>query len=129
MLSNSAGYLIALKRFAEARDYAAEAVRSSRAIGMMHGGLWSMQHLAAAAVLGNANADRESAFRRAASILGFIDDASSRRGLPRYSNEQGEYESVLAILREAFGHDELSRLISAGKSWSEDQAVAEALAL
>jgi non-specific serine/threonine protein kinase len=129
MLSNSAGYLIALKRFAEARDYAAEALRGARTIGMMHGGLWAMQHLAAATVLGSAASDRESALRRAASVLGFIDEASSRRGMPRYSSEQREYDKTLCALRDSLGEDEVVKLMAVGKTWPEDQAVAESLAL
>jgi non-specific serine/threonine protein kinase len=129
MLSNSAGYLIVLRRFAEARDYAAEALRSSRTIGMIHGGLWSMQHLAAVAALGDIPSGRESALRRAASLLGFIDEAASKREMPRYSNEQREYESVLSAIQDALGKDELMRIMAVGKTWSEEQAVAEALAI
>jgi tetratricopeptide (TPR) repeat protein len=127
VLSNSAGYLITLKRFAEARDYAAEALRRSRAIGNTHGGLWAMQHLAAAAVFGNNVSDRRSALRHAAYILGFVDEAAARRAMPRYSTEQQEYDNMLSALRDTLGEDELTKLMAAGKTWSEEQAIAEAL--
>ncbi|MGB6986175.1 MAG: hypothetical protein WBD74_09415 [Candidatus Aquilonibacter sp.] len=38
-------------------------------------------------------------------------------------------DKVLAALREVFAADELANLMAAGKEWSEEQAVAEALAL
>jgi predicted ATPase/DNA-binding XRE family transcriptional regulator len=129
MLTNSAGYLISLERFAEARDYAAQALRRSRAIGITHGGLWAMQHLAAAAVFGSDVGDRRSALRHAARILGFVDEAAARRAMPRYSTEQQEYDKMLSALRDTLGEDEVTRLMAAGKTWSEERAIAEALAL
>jgi len=128
MLSNSAGYLIVLKRYSQAREYAAEALRRARAIGTTLGAFWAMQHLAAAAVFGGNASDRRSELRRAAGILGFVDAATARREMPRYATEQGEYDAVLGVLRKALGEDEVENLMAAGKAWSEEQAMAEALA-
>jgi predicted ATPase/DNA-binding XRE family transcriptional regulator len=129
MLCNSATYLIVLGRFAEARDYAAEALRRARSIGITHGGLWAMQHLAAAAIFDENAGDRASLLRRAASVLGFVDEATTRRGMPRYSSEQQEYDEMLLVLRATFDEGELATIISTGKMWSEEQAMVEVQAL
>lgn len=127
MLANSAGYLIALGRLEEAREYAGDALRRARAIGMTHGGLWAMQHLAAITVYRVDVDDREPALRRAAFILGFVDEAAIRRAMPRYASEQHEYDEIISVLRAAFGHEQLEKLMAAGATWSEERAVAEAL--
>lgn len=127
-LSNSAGYLIALERYGRARDYAIEALRRARTIGTTHGAFWAMQHLAAAAVFGANGTDRQSELRRAARILGFVDEATTRRRIPRYSMERHEYDEVLSVLHEALGENEVENLMATGKAWSEEQAMAEALA-
>jgi len=112
----------------QARDYAVEALRRARAIGTALGAFWAMQHLAAAAVFGSSASDHRSELRRAAGILGFVDAATARRGMPRYATEQHEYDAVLSVLRKALGEDEVERLMVAGKAWSEKPALAEALA-
>jgi len=129
VLSNSAGYLITQQRFTEARDYAAEALRRLRPLGITHVALWAMQHLAAVEVFENIVWDRRSALRHAACILGFVDEAAARRAVPRYSMEQQEYDNMLSTLRDTLGEDELTGLMAAGKIWSEEQAIAEALAV
>jgi predicted ATPase/DNA-binding XRE family transcriptional regulator len=129
VLANSAGYLITLERFAEARAHAAEALRRLRALGITHVVLWAMQHLAAATVFENNAGDRRSALRHAACILGFLDEAAARKAVPRYPMEQHEYDKMLSALRDTLGEDELASLMAAGKTWSEEQAFAEALEL
>ena len=128
MLSNSAAYLVALERYGQARVYAVEALRRTRTIGTTYGAFWAMQHLVAAAVFGGSASDRQSELCRAASILGFVDEATTRRSIPRYSMEQREYDEVLCVLRKALGENEVKKLMATGKAWSEEQAMAEALA-
>jgi hypothetical protein len=36
---------------------------------------------------------------------------------------------MLSVLHKYFGNDDLAKLMTAGKGWPEEQAVAEALAL
>jgi tetratricopeptide (TPR) repeat protein len=128
-LSNSAAYFIALERYREAREHAVEALQRSHAIGSVHCAFWVMQHLAAVAVFAGDSLDDNTLLRRAASILGFVDEATTQRGIPRYRTETQEYDKMLAALREALGDEELATSMRAGKAWSEERAFAEALAL
>ena len=47
----------------------------------------------------------------------------------RQYTEQQEYDKMLAALRDALGEDQLAKLTAEGAAWSEDQAVAQALAI
>lgn len=128
-LSNSSAYLIALERFQEARELAVEALQRSYAIGSVHSAFWVMQHLAALAVFAGNARDDNTLLPRAASVLGFVDEATMQRGIPRYLTELQEYDKVLAAVREALGKVEVAKFMDAGKHWSEERAFAEALAL
>ena len=127
-LNNSSAYLIALDRFQEALDDAHEALRRSRALGSPNAVYWAMQHLAAVAIL-NGERGNNTRLRRAANILGFVDEATRQRGKVRYYTEKQEYDRVLSKLLNALGGDELGALMAAGRTWPEDQAIAETLAL
>lgn len=127
-LNNSAAYLIALGRFTEARNDAREALRRSRMFGSVVSGWWAMQHLAAIAALRKGQRD-EAMVARAAKILGFVDGAIKHRGKFRYYTEQQIYDKALTALREILGQDELTKIMSAGKAWAQERAVAEALEL
>ncbi len=128
-LCNSAAYLIALGRYQEARKDAREALRSLRGIGSVNAALWAMQHLAAIAILRSEPGRRDAMLHRAAKLLGFVDEATRQRSKSRSYAEQQTYEKALSALRELFGEDELAELMTAGKAWPEDLALAEALAL
>ncbi len=128
-LSNSAAYLVALGRYDEAREYAAEALQRSRGLAISHPALWAMQRLAAIAVF-NDNGDGSGVrLTRAAQVLGFVDEAAKQKQLPRYGTEQQEYDKVLAALHNALGADGASHVMALGKTWTEQHAIAEALAL
>jgi hypothetical protein len=88
-----------------------------------------MQHLAAIAVFDIKPSENEAALQGAAKVLGFVDEATRRRGKRRYNTEQQEYDKMLSILRETFGEARLEQLMAAGKAWSEDQAIAVATTL
>lgn len=126
-LVNSAAYLVALGRYQEARDAARETLRRSQAMGSAHSAFWAMQHLAAIGVFTAKQADDDDAFRRAATLLGFVDESTARREIPRYYTEQQEYDKMLGVLRDVLGNDELTKLMHAGKAWSQEQALAESL--
>jgi predicted ATPase/DNA-binding XRE family transcriptional regulator len=128
-LCNSAACLVVLERYDEAREYAAEALRRSLAIGSVHCAFWAMQHLAAAAVFGSGPSNNNATLQRAANMLGFVDEATTQRGIPRYVTEQQEYEKMIFALREALGDDRLASCMAAGKAWTEEQAAAEAFAI
>jgi predicted ATPase len=128
-LVNSSGYLFVLGRYQEAREYAAESLRLSQGLGISHPAVWAMQRLVAIAVHDAASNDEATNLAHAAEVLGFVDETASRKGMPRYIPEQHEYEQILRALRNAFAGDELAAIMATGKAWSEEQAIAEALAL
>lgn len=129
MLSNSAAYLIVLGRYQRAREYAAEALRRSQGLGITHPALWAMQRLVAIAVFELGSRGNKASLQRAVQVLGFVDEAASQRGLPRYATEQQEYDKLLQTLRETYAEDELAVTMATGKAWSEERAITAALAL
>ena len=125
---NLSAYLLSLNRYEEARSNAREAVRYARAVGRTRTLGWALQHLAAIAVLSDTRTgENNAALARAAKLIGFVD--ASQAANPRDYTEQQELEKVLLALRDVFLEHELENLMTAGKGWSEDQAVAEGLAL
>lgn len=128
-LANLSTYLIALHRYKEARHHAREALRYARIAGFTTDIPWIIQHLAAVALFSNDRNERAERFRRVANLLGFINETARRTGRWRSFNEQQEYDRMLTVLRDVFGEGELATLMEAGKAWTEDHAVAEALAI
>lgn len=127
-LGNTSAYLVALGRYDEAREAALENLHWSYAMRNAHSAFWAMQHLAAIVVLGGDASDR-SLLRRAAAVLGFVDASTQHRDIPRYHTEQQEYDKMLASLSTVFGPAELQDLMTAGKTLSEERALAEAIAI
>jgi tetratricopeptide (TPR) repeat protein len=84
-LCNSAACLVVLERYQEARDHAAEALRRSVAIGSVHCAFWAMQHLAAVAIFDSNPGDDNETLRKAASVLGFVDEVTGQREISRYN--------------------------------------------
>lgn len=128
-LANSSAYLIGLRRYEEARFHAREALRCSSAVGGTRVSVWPMQHLAAIAVLNKEHSENDATLRRAANILGFVDETAKRTGKHPYYTEQQEYDKMLSTLHDALGEDELAKHMADGKDWPEDEAVAEALTI
>ena len=125
---NMAAYLIALRRFDEAREAARQAVTAARDAQFSVGLAWTLQHLAAIGALrpgGGAPVTEDR--RRAARILGYVDAQLATLGALREYTEKQEYDAMIPALRDALGEDELSRLMAFGSTWSEDQVVAEAM--
>ncbi len=127
-LSNSAAYLVAMRRFSAARAHAHEALVIVRGLETFAAAA-AVQHLAAIAalwprVLGS---DRCESQGRAARLLGFVDARYSELQLVREYTEQQEYDSMLAALRDELGFTRLTQLMDEGRTWNENQAVAEAL--
>jgi predicted ATPase/DNA-binding XRE family transcriptional regulator len=125
---NMAAYLVALRRFDEARQAAREAVAAACDAQVSVALAWTLQHLAAIAALrpthGRAVIEDR---RRAACILGYVSARIVALDSSRQFTEQQEYDAMMAALRDSLGEVELSRLMALGNTWSEDQAVAEAM--
>jgi hypothetical protein len=45
----------------------------------------------------------------------------------REYTEQKVYDAMFPVLQQALGEDEVRKLMAQGSTWSEDQAVAEAM--
>jgi hypothetical protein len=61
--------------------------------------------------------------------LGYVDERlHSIEALRQYTEHQ-EHDKMLPKLRDALGEDHLAKLMAEGATWTEDQAVAEALAI
>ncbi len=88
-----------------------------------------MQRLAAIAVIKDGGSGSGDVLPRAAQIVGFVDHAARQNQLPRYGTEQQEYDKTLAVLHRALGTDFSKNLMALGTTWSEEHAIAEALAL
>lgn len=66
---------------------------------------------------------------RVAVLLGFVDEAIRTRVKHRYFTECEGYDRAVFVLREVFGDDRFAGLAALGASWSEENAIAEALEL
>jgi predicted ATPase/class 3 adenylate cyclase len=118
--NNSAIYRIALGDIAGARESAREGLRVARRAQAELELLVGLQHLALlAALAGNA--------RRGGQLLGYVDGQYDRLRQKREPTEQWGYEKLTAALHEKLSKDEITTLASEGATWSEDQAVEEAL--
>ena len=119
--SNSAAYKIALGDIAGARIDARETLRLAR------GAVWisttsALQHLATAAALSGDP-------RRAARLRGYVDASCCSAGYERGPADAHSYEILTNALREKLNDAEIEALAAEGAQLSEDQAVAEALAV
>jgi predicted ATPase/DNA-binding XRE family transcriptional regulator len=126
--TNITAYLVALRRYDEARTAAGEALAAARDAQYSAGVAWALQHFAAIAALRpHADAPVIEDRRRAARILGYVDAHLARLVALREYTEQQEYDVMLTALRDALDNGEISKLLAEGGAWKEDQAVAEAM--
>jgi predicted ATPase/class 3 adenylate cyclase len=129
VLCNMAAYLLACGRYDEARVSAKEALAAAHDAQYAVQVAFALQHLAATAVLQPANDaeyERDELFR-AARLLGYADVRLAAVEALREYTERQEYDKMLAALRDALGADKCAKLMNEGSTWSEDQAVAEAM--
>jgi predicted ATPase/class 3 adenylate cyclase len=130
VLHNEAAYLVALRRFDEARTSAREALAAARDTQYSVALPFALQHLAAIAALrASTGAPIIEDRRRAARILGYVDARLAALEALREYTEQQEYDAMLLALRKAIGEDDLLKLMTEGSTWSEDQAVADAMSI
>ncbi len=129
-LCNMAAYLIALGRYGEARARARDALLAARRVHYEAAQLWAIHHLAAIAALRDGGAERASEDRRrAARLLAHVEARLRRLETLREYTEQQEYERLTRSLEEIFCPAELAALTKEGAAFTEDRAVAEALAV
>jgi non-specific serine/threonine protein kinase len=125
---NMAAYQVALRQYDEARNVAREMLTATHDAQMSVLLVYALQHLAAIASLRpNADASVAEDLGRAARILGYVDACLNASEALRWYTEQQEYDAIIPALRSGLGEDQLSKLMAEGSTWSEDQAVAEAM--
>ncbi len=131
MIASISQYLIVLGRYDEARARAHEALELARdlRIGVLVAG--SLLHLALVTVFsppteGQVSSER---FSGAARLLGFVAARFTELEIPEVFFIPQERDRALATLREAISDDELARLMAAGATMSEDEAIDQARAL
>jgi predicted ATPase len=118
---NSAAYKIALGDIAGARIDAREGLRLARGTSWFQIAIL-IQHLATVAALGDDP-------RRGARLRGHVDARYRNEGYERGPADTRSYETLMTALRENLTDDEIEELAADGAQMSEDQAVAEALAV
>lgn len=127
--ANMSAYLVALERYDDARAPARKALVASRDAQAEVWVAFSLQHLAAIAALQPVDdpTTAREARRRSARLLGYANARLAAIDAVREYTEQSEYDRVLVALNEAFGEENLAKLMQAGSAWTEDQAFAEAM--
>jgi predicted ATPase/class 3 adenylate cyclase len=118
---NCAAYRIALDDIAGARNDAREGLRLARGAMWLHTVI-AIQHLAAVAA-------RSGDPRRGARLRGYVDTAYRNGGAEREPTEARTYEILMTALREKLSDADIEALAAEGARLSEDQAIAEALAV
>jgi predicted ATPase/DNA-binding XRE family transcriptional regulator len=117
-LGNASVYAMALDRLGEARAYANESLRLMVEARSGLRAIWAVQHLAA---LDNDHV-------RAAHLLGFVEEQLAQVGVGREFTERYSYERLRKTLESALG-ERLDDLVAEGRTWPEDRAFVEALAV
>ena len=119
-LNNSSAYHIALGELDEARESAREALRWAQAEQNSWNTAVALQHLAHLATLrGNGHLG--------ARLLGYVNKRFDDLSLQRETTEEWEYGKLSAALCQLLSDAEVAKLDRQGASWTEDQAVQEAL--
>ena len=120
-LVNSAAYRIALDDIAGAHVDAREGLRLARGADSVNTAI-AIQHLATVAA-------RCGDSHRGARLLGYADASYRGEGVERAPTEARTYNILITALREHLTDAEIERLAAEGARLSEDQAVAEAMAV
>jgi tetratricopeptide (TPR) repeat protein len=118
--TNVTAYRIALGDLTGAHNSAREALRIGRQIRNEQLIAIVLQHLAVLVAL-------DGDARRGAQLLGYVDAQFAELRMQREPTERRGYDKLMATLRETLSEDEIAALAAEGSTWSEDQAVEEAL--
>jgi tetratricopeptide (TPR) repeat protein len=117
--ANIAAYLIELRRFDEARDFARAAIKDARPAGPVTFAE-SVQHFGAIA------AGRQD-WQQSARLLGYCKRAYADLGTHLDFTEQQEYDKLMVVLAENLKPDALKALLAEGATWDDDRVYNEAL--
>ena len=122
VLTNLTAYYLAVDRLDEAKETARDAMRFGRDAQATSLLAYCIQHFALIAVL-------QKQAHRAAQLLGYVDEVVRKSQFQREPTEQWSLERLTGELKAQLREDEIAALRDEGKSWAEDQAVAEALSI
>lgn len=130
-VASMAQYLIALGRYDEACLHANEALELAQATQMGTMVDASILYLALAAALRPPTEGKHVSenYTGAARIFGFVAARLAEIGIPEVYFLPLERNRALTVLRDAIGTDQLTRLMAAGATMTEDEAIAAARAL
>lgn len=120
-LTNIAAYRIIMRDLEGARTAARDALQFARGMFVLFA-TFAIQHLATLAAL-------TSDPRRGARLLGYVDASYRSEGYEREPTEAQTYDILMTALHERLDDDSIGMLAAEGARLSEDQAVAEALAV
>ena len=114
-------YRIAVGDIPDARDAARDVLRLARGVQTYHATV-TMQHLATIATLSGDAC-------RGARLRGYVDASLRSQGAEREPTEQRMYGILLTALGRKLSVPEIESFAAEGAQLSEDQAVAEAMAV
>jgi predicted ATPase/DNA-binding XRE family transcriptional regulator len=129
-LHNAAAYLIALGRHEEARAHADEVLELSRTFGYTDLVGPALRHIALLVTLAprDDTVDAAADYEGAARLLGFLaSNVATAKGEANTAHR--EFDDALAAIRSAVGERDLNRLMSAGATMSQEQALDQAHAI
>ena len=121
-LANLTAYRLALGDVDGARVNGREGIQLGRDAQDSLQISWVMQHLA---IVGAQQGQEHNAAR----LLGYVDELMRKSEWQREPTEQWSYEKLLASLCEHLDDSQIASLRAEGAGWSEEQAIAAALAL
>jgi predicted ATPase/class 3 adenylate cyclase len=124
---NLAAYQLARAHYDEAKTAGRKALAVTRETESNVACAFAVQHLGAVSALSTDAGDDARA--RAARLLGYVDARLAALGAVREYTERREYDAALDALRGAFGEEQLGTLMLEGSAWTEERAVAEAMAV
>jgi predicted ATPase len=122
-LINLATYSIAADSWTVAHEYAHESLKLMKETKNNSIYLVALQHVAAIAALAPRDVQRPARTLQAVRLIGYIDGCFTHLGYSRDSNEQREYDRVLAALRAAYADNALATHLADGATMNPDQAV------
>jgi predicted ATPase/class 3 adenylate cyclase len=117
---NLTAYWLARNDRDKIRDYGRQAIYWGREAQAHLLIAYALQHMA---VVGA----REGRTQNAARLLGYVEEMIRKSEFAREPTEKWSYEKLMAALREQLKAEEIASLATEGSTWTEDQAVAEAL--
>jgi predicted ATPase len=120
VLSNTAAYAVALRRFAEAIDFGRRSLLLTYRANNMRHMAWALQHLACVA-------SERGEYELAARLAGASEERRGHGADYLEFTERFTYEKVMAELQAHLSEPELEGLLHQGRRWNTERAVEEGM--